>query len=330
MRLSIAVSLYLLLGAAAPPAPPWISSTQADHPLVGRIWQSGDARFVTPEAMLRGLRSARYVLLGEKHDNADHHVLQAWLLSALIEAGRRPAVAFEMLTADQEAPLAAHLAARPGDAEGLGAALGWAESGWPDWSFYQPIAQAALDGAAPLLAAGLPAAELREVARHGTRRLVNDRVRNLGLDQPLSAVQQEALRLEIVEVHCNQLPEAMIGPMVVVTRVKDAVMAEALLRAAALPGRDSSLLIAGSGHARADRGVPWYLNRLSPGALVATLALVEVDSGVSDPAAYAELFGAETPPFDYLWFTPRVDLLDPCEVYAEQLEHAGARHKEQE
>jgi uncharacterized iron-regulated protein len=235
-----------------------------------------------------------------------------------------------MLTADQEAPLAAHLAAWPGDAGGLGAALGWAESGWPDWSFYQPVAQAALDGAAPLLAAGLPAVALREVARHGTGRLGAARVQDLGLDQALSAAQHAALRLEIVEVHCNQLPDAMIDPMVEVTRVKDAVMAAAMRRGASLPGRDSALLIAGSGHARADRGVPWHLARLVPGQQVATLALVEVESEVGDPAAYATLFGAEVLPFDYVWFTPRVDLLDPCEAYADELERAGERHKGRE
>ena len=42
-----------------------------------------------------------FVLLGEKHDNPDHHRLQAWMIDALVARGRRPAIAMEMLDAEQ-------------------------------------------------------------------------------------------------------------------------------------------------------------------------------------------------------------------------------------
>ncbi len=97
-----------------------------------------------------------------------------------------------------------------------------------------------------------------------------------------------------------------------------------------LPDLDSALLIAGSGHTRVDPGVPWHLALLVPGQQVATLTLVEVESKRNDPTAYAVLFGAEVLPLDSVWFTPRIDLLHPCEAYAEQFERAGERHKERE
>ena len=45
------------------------------------------------------------------------------------------------------------------------------------------------------------------------------------------------------------------------------------------------------------------------------------------PKDYRKVFDADRPPFDFVWFTPRVDLLDPCEAFAEQLERARKRHE---
>ncbi len=151
--LFLAISMLCAAAAAASaheaPGAPWISEHARDHPLAGRIWDSAAARFVAPEAVVAALGQARYVLLGEKHDTADPHRILAWLGARMIAAGRRPALAFEMFTSNQQAALDAHLAAQPRDAAGIGTAVNWANSGWPDWEQYQPIAQAALDGGAP-------------------------------------------------------------------------------------------------------------------------------------------------------------------------------------
>src|SRR5262249_59775917 len=95
---------------------PWRAPLEREHPLTGRIWDVKGARFVDSAAVTRRLTDARYVLLGEKHDNPDHHAIQAALVRALLASGRRPAVAFEQLTADQAPALARHLAAAPRDA----------------------------------------------------------------------------------------------------------------------------------------------------------------------------------------------------------------------
>jgi uncharacterized iron-regulated protein len=321
---------------ASPAAPgsPWVSEVAADHPLAGRVWRTAEGRFVAPEAVLAALRGADFVLLGEKHDNADHHLIQAWLLKALIGSGRRPAVAFEMLTTDQQAPLEVHLAAHPQDADGLAEAVAWAESGWPDWSLYRPVFRAALDSPPgtppgsplPLLAASPPRAQLRAVAREGVAALGSERVADLRLEETLPGPDMAALRREIARSHCDQLPDSMIGPMVTVTRVKDALMAETLVQGRGLAGTDGAVLIAGAGHVRADRGVPWHLNRFATGTLIVTLGLLEVAAGQAEPPSYAEAYGAAALPFDFVWFTPRADDLDPCEAFGTQLEKAKQRH----
>jgi len=284
-----------------------VSPAARDHPLVGRIWEPGAGRFADSAALLDALAGGTYLLLGEKHDNADHQRLQAWLLTAVTRRGRAPAVAFEMLGEDQAAPLAAHLAAHPGDAAGIGAA-------------------AALAAGGPLLAANLSRPNMRAIAREGIDSLGAGRVAALGLDRPLAPDLVAVLRRDIVESHCRQLPEAMIGPMAATQTAKDAQMADVLRRGAAAAGPgNGAVLIAGGGHARIDLGVPWYLRRAAPDARVVSVGLLEVVAGESDPAAYARTFGVEHLPFDFVWFTPRADELDPCAEFADQLRRAKER-----
>src|SRR6266536_2359670 len=122
-RLLVAVVALALLGAA--PLPDWQSPLGRDHASSGTIWDVRAAAPITADTLVARLAARRFVLLGEKHDNPDHHRLQAWTLAALVAAGRRPAVAFEMFRADQADVIARHLAGAPGDAHGLGDALDW-------------------------------------------------------------------------------------------------------------------------------------------------------------------------------------------------------------
>ena len=314
--------------SALPSGEPWQSEFQRDHPLSGRIWQPSTGKFLSPENLIERLAAAPYVLLGEKHNNLDHHLIQAWVVEQLVVRGRRPAVAFEMMNGDQQADLDAHLAARPRDAEGIGPAVGWAESGWPDWATYQPIAAAALAGGGPLLAASWPRRLIRGIMEKGLEELGNERLQELGLDRERPATALAELREEIIESHCNQLPETMIDPMVSMTGAKDAFMAAVLRRGAAESG-SGAVLIAGGGHTRKDWAVPWYLSVTAPGAAVVALDLAETSDALTDTADYAARYGG-TPPYDYVWFTPRVDEDDPCEVYAEQLKKAKERHQKKE
>src|SRR3546814_15978490 len=85
-------------------------------------------------------------------------------------------------------------------------------------------------------------------------------------------------------------------------------MADSMLAAAA-DGAEGAVLIAGSGHVREDRAVPWHLGGRGGGDAL-TLALVEVAAGslaARDSAAFDRTL------FDFVWFTPRVDEDDPCE-----------------
>jgi uncharacterized iron-regulated protein len=307
----------------------WKSPLYQDHPLAGQVWKPAAERRATAGEVYGALKKADFVLIGEKHDNADHHWLQAKLVSELAAQGRKATLVFEMLTESQQAPLDAHLAHHAGDAAGIGAAVGWEQSGWPDWEMYQPVAQQALYNDMPLLAGGLDREMTKRIAREGPAALGDERAAALKLDEPVGEDLRAEMRQVIFDSHCQQLPEPMLDPMLSVTLAKDAVMADRMIQPRTTRDSDVAVLIAGTGHARADWGVPLHLARLAPGARIVTVGLVEVEKDVIDPASYAERFEGKAA-FDFVWFTPRVDDDDPCEVFAEQLRRMREKRKNEE
>lgn len=287
-----------------------------DHPLAGRIWDVATGTFIDTPTLVSRLAQSRFVLLGEKHDNPDHHRLQASLLSAMIDAGRRPAVGFEMFDADQQPAIARHLAGRPTDAAGLAHAVNWDRTGWPAWTMYQPIAEVALQAGLPIVATNLPRTTTRALGREGLDGVEAGLVTRLGLDHPIAPDVEEAMATEIRDSHCGYASEATVKAMIVVQRARDAQMADRLV---ATSQQDGAVLIAGLGHVRTDWGVPTYLATRLPGSTVTSLAFLEVARGEYHPAAYATRFERHTLPFDVVWFTPRLGDEDPCEKFHKQL-----------
>jgi uncharacterized iron-regulated protein len=313
-QLAIAALVCTLLAACAgehsaqPSAPPaWQSPLDRDHPLVGRIFDVARGRFASEHDLIARALASRYVAIGEQHDNADHHVLQARVLRALVAAGRRPAVVFEMLDAGQQPAVDRALREHPGDAEALAAAVDWAHSGWPPWPLYRPLFAEVLAARLPIVAAGVDRAAAMRIAREGLAALDPALVREAGLDQPLPPAAQAALRDEMREVHCGALPESMLEGMALIQRARDAQLARGMRSA----GAGGALLIAGAGHVRKDRGVPAYLARTGAGATL-VVGLVEVRSSSTEPGQYAVDASAPVLPYDFVWFTPRASDVDHC------------------
>lgn len=275
----------------------------ADHPLSGSLWDTRSGQVASEGALLDAARDADWVLIGEKHDNAVHHLLQARIVEALAQSGRRFAVVWEMAEPAQAAALAA---ARLEEVDALGAALDWAQRGWPAWAEYQPIAEAALAGGLPMLPGKPSPAQVRALARGEP--LPAETAARLGWPKPYPAALQADLLEELDASHCGKLPAEALQPMAEVQRFWDAWMADAMRRATQPPvAAEGAILIAGAGHVREDRAVPWHL----PGESL-TVALVEVAAGRTAAGDYAA-FDAKR--FDFVWFTPRVDEKDPCAAF---------------
>lgn len=308
-----------LAGCAAGGQESWLSALYRDHPLTGKIWNPAEQRFVSETDLRAALDGADFILIGEKHDNRDHHRLQARLVGMAASGGRRATIVFEMLDPAQEKALGEYLRSSPGNAAGIGAAVGWEKSGWPDWADYQPIADVALANGIAMLAGAMERGTTQKIAREGPAALGAPRAEALMLNRPVAEDLRADMRRVIHESHCGQLPETMLDPMVEVTLAKDAVMADRLIAARGHEGKALAILIAGDGHVRADWGVPMHLGRRLPETRTVNIGLMEVSGEAKDVAAYAEFYGGRLP-FDFVWFTPRVDDDDPCEVFARQLQ----------
>lgn len=256
------------------------------HPLQGRVFDTRQAEFVERAALLDEAAATPYILLGEKHDNAEHHRLQREVVAAMIARGAQPALAFEQFDREHQEAISAAQAARRRDAESVAAAGKLDRKAWR-WPDYAPLVALALEHELPIVAANLSRADARAIVRAPARS---------GLAPPAASV-RAALERDLIEGHCGQRPASLAG-MVEAQRARDAQLARALA------GHPSAVLITGAGHARRDRGVPLYL---PAGPRVLSVAFVEADEDLRDPLRYAGIAG-----YDYVWFTARAPREDPC------------------
>ena len=288
-----------------------------DHPLAGRIWDVAAARFLDETSLLEWAGAHALVLLGEKHDNPEHHRLEARVIAGLAAAGRRPTLVLEMLPADVAAALEEALAQPDVTAEAVRRAVAWERSGWPEWSLYAPVFEAALAARLRLAPGDLGRASLEQLRRDGLAGLDPALRARLGLDAPQPPEQRDALGADIRASHCGYVPEAALPRMVDAQLARDAHLADAMLAGA---GPDGALLVAGAGHVQRGWAVPWWLARGGAGGSLATLAFLEVTPDRVEPARdLAERFGAARP-YDVVWYTPRGDDVDPCAKFREDLE----------
>ena len=265
-------------------------------------WRDDTGRPVAEGALIGALAESDYVLLGEVHDNPTHHELQARLLQALVDAGRRPAVVWEMIPIERQVDIDRVLA-RTGPGRGafaLAEAVGWSESGWPNFAIYAPIMTVAIGADLPILAGGISRETAMEIMGDGLDAFVTGRGWRKG---PIGAAAREVQLDAVFEGHCRLMPRERLAPMLDIQVARDIAMAEVMVRAVA-NGADGAVLIAGHGHVRADAGVPVHLARLAPDAEIAAVGLVEHEGSDPLPAA---------PRFSYVNATPPIERPDPCE-----------------
>ncbi|MBL8714381.1 MAG: ChaN family lipoprotein [Myxococcales bacterium] len=283
---------------------PWEAKLDVGHPLVGRIFSPVTGAFVTADVMMDSLAGAKVVLLGEKHDAPDHHRLQAAVIHALVLRTVRPAVAFEMIEAEQQSKVDEAISTSPGDPDVIGDAVAWQTSGWPPFSLYRPLFVEVRSHWLPVLGAGVSRTRLQGWVGKDAPPLPPELRAQHHLDDALP--EQASLEAELLASHCGALPKTAVGRMVLAQRIRDSVMAQTVA------DKEHAVLIAGAGHVRNDRGVPWALSRIKPGTTTRSLAFVEVEGALQEPKAYAAVFHAKALPFDFVWFTPRLDDEDPC------------------
>ncbi len=328
--LALAAALVVGAGAAvagakvkaAAPFGPWQAQLMRDHPLVGRIVDAASLKPLSRAQLEKRLEKAPLVILGEVHDNADHHRIQGILLRAFARGkARRPAVAFEMIPQDKAPLLAALKGAKRLSVGAVFDMVDWDHSGWPSRRIYAPVMEAAVDVSGVPLPAGLEKDRVRRIGREGIAALSRTEIGRLGLG-PLPPEAEARLEEDIVRDHCNMIPKSAAKAMSAVQRVRDALLAAQLVQG--WKARGSAALITGNGHARKDRGAPFYLARWRKGQVLMgepelpeplVVWQVEVREGAKSLADLLPKGLATKDLADVIIVTPAAKRKDPCESF---------------
>ena len=298
---------------------------QTAHPLVWKIVETrtGIVTDLTDPALVRALFPCGAItLLGEVHDNADHHRMRAKLLEVEHDAGGEmrnncggPAFVFEHITSDQQTALDEFWLGRHrthgGTVDSLLRHLQWGKSGWPSALLFRPLLQQAIRLGSRIVP-GNPAREVtRKVAKQGLDALDTANAVLLGLDVPLAPASNDALLSELEASHCGLMPKSAFGNMAVAQRYRDSYMADVALKASEASG--NVVIFAGNGHVRTDRGIPYYLKQRAPERTVIAVAFTETEDGKLDPATYGPRDAQGKPAAGYVAFAAPAQRDDPCE-----------------
>ncbi|WP_083096397.1 ChaN family lipoprotein [Pseudophaeobacter leonis] len=252
------------------------------------------------DAVAERLSGADVIILGEVHDNGEHHRNQAALITAL----QPTAVVWEMITQQQADTLTPEVLQ---DAAKTSAVLNWEESGWPAFELYAPVFYAARQ--LPQFGALVPRAASQAALQAGVASHFGADAARFGLDQALPAAEQVRREADQLVNHCNAMPVEMLPMLVDFQRLRDTSLAAATERALQRAGGPAEgaaggpvVVITGNGHARRDRGLSVYLTRAMPELEV--LALGQSEEGRIEGL------------FDITLSSPAAPRGDPCLAFA--------------
>lgn len=236
------------------------------------------------------LAQADFLLLGEVHDNPNHHQARGELLAALPPRFR--SLVLEQLDRgmrlDPATPLDETL-----DRAGLDRG-GW---GWP---LHEPVIAAGRARGMQIVGGNLSRKAARRLALEGAPAMDENLARMLE-KAPLDDTGRRRLEADLAAGHCGKLPASRLSNMALAQRARDASLARTLLEA-----EGPAVLIAGNGHARRDYGVPVILAGAAPRAGVVSVGFLEAAPGEQpDAAPWRGVF-------DYLWLTLPARRDDPC------------------
>ena len=304
LQLLILQFLICLLLNSSALAQNWVSPHFRDHILTGKIWDSGNNEWLTEQQLKLQLAEYDYILLGEVHNNVDHHILQARLLNALVVFGAKPTVVMEMLNKNswQNQPRTWT------DLTLLQEQAKIHNQGWP-WKLYTPILQLIVNHQLELVAGNIASEDLQEwykaLGSYTSDEIVNE--------YSITYNALEQLKRDIVKSHCGYADPDFINFMVRAQLQRDNVMTTSLIN-----NKTPVVLIAGSGHVRNNYAVPMQLvNRFHRVSYI-SISFIQVNTEMNDPEDY---INGDPKNFDILYFTPSYTNQDPCVQYEKQLQN---------
>jgi uncharacterized iron-regulated protein len=275
------------------------------HPLAGSIWSAKDHRFVGLFEFSHLIFNSQTVLIGEVHDNPQHHEWQANIMKELVKT---PTVlGFEQLSSFQQSSLDEYLTNNHQNPSGIGRAVLWEQSGWPPFTIYLPIFEVALTNHWQILGMMFPKEKMKPVYQKGAAAVLPAAAMAILNPENFSPETKNEMAKLMYLAHCSMMPQDKMMPMVRVQIAKDAYMAHQISTAAK---EKRAVIIAGNGHVRKDWGIPHFLQKIGRKGQQTVISIVEVDKGKLDPSLYMESSPRLS---DFVIFTASYQRKDPCE-----------------
>lgn len=287
--LAATLSLYLGLTGTA-----LSQTTDAAEPRrhPGEILDLSSMQTLSPDDLYLKLGRKRVILIGEQHDNPEHHAVETLLLEELVTPGTP--VVFEMLESDLALD---ELGISTSKGE-LKAALEPVTPGW-DWATYGRLYRNVLQLGGHLVGGNLNQAQIKAIYQGQADGLPE---REQKTRSGVAPTVREHIANEISAQHCEPVPAKRLESMVEIQLARDARMAAQLDQHAT---NKTAVLVAGGYHVRKDLGVPRHLERDDISVIL--LAPVRDDGEV---VGGDELVSNQVA--DYLWFTSAIREKDYC------------------
>ena len=254
----------LLVAALAACATPSARTHELCAPIAE--WTIPGSSPVPTPALFARAADAQVVLLGESHDNPDHHRWELQTVAALAALHPRLVLGFEMFPRRVQSALDRWVAGELSEAEFLRAA-DWSEVWGYEAGYYLPLFQFARLNRIPMLALNVERSLVRRVSKDGLA-TVPQSVRE-GVGEPAPAGENYRARLfHVYAQHADKndakpaRTDARFGHFVEAQLVWDRAMAQALADAAARSPDALVVGIMGSQHVAHGDGVAHQLASL--------------------------------------------------------------------
>jgi uncharacterized iron-regulated protein len=252
---------------------------------VGHGLYRANGKQATVEEIATAAEGVRFVFVGESHDQAEHHKLQAQVIDALHKAGRDVAVGFEMFTRDNQRNLAPWTRGTWSD-EQFVENSSWKTQWGFDYALYKPIFDTVKQHKLPMVALNVPRDWVRQVGRNGLTALTEEQ-RKWVPDPYIGNEKHKAVFTGLMGGHPMTGPQ---GDNIYAAQVTwDEGMATSALdyMAGRFSRKAVMVVVAGSGHMMYGQGINYRITRKTGERTLNVMCLTsdgprQVSKGIAD------------------------------------------------
>ncbi|QDG52587.1 ChaN family lipoprotein [Persicimonas caeni] len=289
MKPSISIFLLFAMLTACATGPQPTSEPAAQQKLAPGIYATDTGEELTEEQLLDRLAEHQYVVVGEQHDDAWHHEIQARVLRGLAERVDEVALGMEMFQRPFQGPLDAYVAGEI-DEEQMLEQTEWAERWGFGTEMYRPLWLFAREQAAPIIALNAPrelSRKIAEVGLEGLDEAERSEIPELDLD---NQAHRKYVR-RAFEQHDMEMSDERFERFYTAQVVWDETMANTAVEFVHNRADvDTMLIVAGGAHAHRGFGIPPRIERRTDADVVTLQPVTDPQSATMEQLGVAADF----------------------------------------